>query len=257
VDTRLLIQLSDVHLVPNGTLRPGVDPLENLDRALARLSSASSRPDAVVLTGDLADKGDAVSYRLLRERMDRLAVELATTIVFVPGNHDDRANFRRELLGQGDEGDHELTIDQVHWLGGLRLVTLDTVIPGVDDGCLRAEQLRWLSEELAIAAPEGTVVALHHPPITSPIRPMAAIALARPEGLEEVIAGSDVCLVLAGHNHHASGGLLGRVPVWVGPALAYSSDPLSEDTFVGLRGSAFTRVDLSAGRPLVTVVPVA
>jgi hypothetical protein len=85
---------------------------------------------------------------------------------------------------------------------------------------------------------------------------MAGMALAHPERLSAVIEASDVCLVLAGHNHHASAGMLGRVPVWVGPALSYRSDALVEDSYVGLSGSAFSRIDILDHRPLVTVVPV-
>jgi hypothetical protein len=50
--------------------------------------------------------------------------------------------------------------------------------------------------------------------------------------------------------------MLRKVPVWVGPALSYRSDPLVEDRYVGLLGSAFSRIDVIDGRPLVTFVPV-
>jgi len=85
---------------------------------------------------------------------------------------------------------------------------------------------------------------------------MAGMALARPGDLGGVLSESDVCLVVAGHNHHATSGMLGAIPVWVCPALAYRSDPLVEDEFVGLPGSGFTRIDIRDRRPLVTVVPV-
>ncbi|HXY46177.1 MAG TPA: metallophosphoesterase, partial [Acidimicrobiales bacterium] len=206
---------------------------------------------------DLANSGDPIAYALLRERAQWLSDAIETNFVFTPGNHDDRASFRRHLLGR-DAGDGAATepIDQVHWFGALRVISLDTVIPGVDDGNLSDDQLHFLRRQLADPAPGGTVLALHHPPISSPIRPMAGMALARPERLAAVIEGTDVCLVLSGHNHHASAGLLGRIPVWVSPALSYRADALVEDRFVGLPGSAFTRIDLLDGRPLVTVVPV-
>jgi hypothetical protein len=85
---------------------------------------------------------------------------------------------------------------------------------------------------------------------------MAALALAEPERLASAIEGSDVCLVIAGHNHHASSGILAGVPVWAAPSLCYRSHPLVEDAYVPLPGSAFTRIDVVDGRPLVTVVPV-
>jgi len=256
VSRHLLFQLSDLHLVAAGWLRPGVDPLENLDRAIELIVTSPSRPDGVLLTGDLADTGDATAYGLLLERVERLSAATGAGAVFIPGNHDERATFGRRLLGREQPDGSDTPIDQVHWFGELRVISLDTVIPGVDDGRLRDEQLSFLRDELATPAPDGTVLALHHPPVSSPIRSLAGMALAHPEGLADVISGTDVCLVVAGHNHHASAGMLGQVPVWVGPALSYRCDVLVEDEYVGLPGSAFTRIDVIDHEPLVTVVPV-
>lgn len=256
VKRHLLFQLSDLHLVRDGRLQSGADPLSNLDRAIDLIAASPSRPEGILLSGDLADGGDPAAYRLLRERVERLSAVTGARAVFLPGNHDDRDAFRRHLLGaEAPDGD-ALPIDQVHWFGELRVISLDTVIPGVDDGALSEAQLSWLRDELATPAPDGTVLALHHPPISSPIRSMAGMALAHPERLAGAIEGSDVCLVVAGHNHHASAGALGTVPAWVGPALSYRADALVEDRYVSLPGSAFTRIDVVDRRPLVTFVPV-
>ena len=96
---------------------------------------------------------------------------------------------------------------------------------------------------LETPAPLGTVLVLHHPPVPSPIRPMTAIALDDPTLLTRAIAGSDVVLILAGHNHHGTLGMLGPTPVWVSPAVAYRADVMSEDEFRGLTGSAFSRIE--------------
>ncbi len=257
VGRHLLFQFSDLHLLARGRLPSGADPLENLDRAIDLIAESSSRPEGTVLSGDLADAGDPVAYGLLRERIERLRAVTEAPVISIPGNHDDRGAVRSQLLAEGSPaGSGSDPIDQVHWFGGLRLISLDSVIPGSDAGALNPAQLQWLSDELDIPAGDGTVLALHHPPIGSPIRSMAGMALARPEELAEVVDGSDVCLVVAGHNHHASAGMLGSVPVWVSPALSYRSDPLEEDDYVGRIGSAFSRIDLVDGHPLVTFVPV-
>ncbi len=137
------------------------------------------------------------------------------------------------------------------------MITLDTTIPGSDAGSLDGEQLEWLRTVLGTPAPLGTVLVLHHPPVPSPIQPMSAIALDNPALLRQAIAGSDVALILAGHNHHGSLGMLGPTPVWVGPAVAYRADVMNETEFRGLQGSAFTRIDIVDKQPLVTMVPVA
>jgi hypothetical protein len=45
--------------------------------------------------------------------------------------------------------------------------TLDTSVPGYHHGEISGRQLDWLADELATPAPDGTILALHHPPIPS------------------------------------------------------------------------------------------
>lgn len=253
MESHMLLQLTDLHLVASGALRPGVDPLANLDIAVELITSSASRPEAIILTGDLVDGGDPASYALLRQRTDIIRAATGAQVVFMPGNHDDRRAFRECLL---DTEPSDAPIDQVHWLGGLRVISLDTVIPGSDGGSLTSPQLDWLGSLLATPAPDGTILALHHPPADSPIVPMAAIGLADRDRLESVIEGSDICLVIAGHNHHAGSAMFGRIPLWMGPALAYTADTMTEERFVGRPGSAFSRIDVCERKTLVTVVPV-
>lgn len=257
MERHLLLQFSDLHLVPGARVRQFSDPLANLDRAIELITASAIRPEGILLTGDLADTGDPHAYRLLRERIDRLTTATGASAVFLPGNHDERSGFREHLVPASPRGGVPgVPIDQVHFFGGLRVISMDTTIPGDDAGALSDAQLDWLRDELTTPAPDRTVLALHHPPISSPIEPMARLALADPERLQAVVDGSDVCLVVAGHNHHASAGMLGGVPVWVSPALSYGSDGLVGAAYVAVTGSAFTRIDVIDGRPLVTVVPV-
>ncbi len=251
----LLLQLSDLHLVADGELPgSGADPLANLEAAVEQIGGSGARPEAIVLTGDLADRGEPAAYVMLRRRIEALCDTVGAEAVYLPGNHDDRAEFRRHLL---DEEGSDDPIHQVRWFGDLRLLTLDSVVPGDDAGRLEPSELEWVERELASAtAPDGTILALHHPPVRSPIVSMADIGLAEPEALERLIEGTDVCLVICGHNHHASAGAVGSVPVFVAPALAYLSDPMVEGTFVRHAGSAFGRIDLINRKPLISVVQV-
>jgi hypothetical protein len=136
------------------------------------------------------------------------------------------------------------------------VVLLDSVVEGEDFGALDDETLAFLSDAIGSPAPDGTVLALHHPPIPSPVRPMASIMLDRPERLAEAIEGSDVRLVLAGHNHHGMMGALGSVPVWVSPATAYEMDVLSRDAIHGVAGASISQVDLREGDTRVSTIRV-
>ncbi len=248
-----LIQVSDTHLTPGRDLFHGVHPGDNLRAGLGMLSEAGIVPDLLVLTGDLANTGDPECYEELRAVVAGFVDNGGTTVVYLPGNHDLRPEFRRHLLGQeASDG----PINQVHWRGGLRVVSLDTVVPGDEAGALAAETLAFLRDALSTVAPDGTVLALHHPPIPSPVEPMARIMLHHPEQLGEAIVGSDVRVVLCGHNHHDALGSVAGVPVWVSPSSAYRIDILSRDKVHGVPGCAFSQIDLYEGGTTATVIPV-
>lgn len=250
--SHLLVQISDVHLTASGWLTPGVRPRDNLLSGLRLLDEAAIRPDVFLLTGDLADAGDGDCYDDLGRILAAAARQSGASVVYLPGNHDDRETFRRRLLGGSGAG----PVNQTHWREGLRIIALDSTIPGEDGGALDEGTLGYLRSELTAPAPDGTVVALHHPPIPSPIEPMSRLALRDPGRLRDAIAGSDVRLILCGHNHHEALGTLGAVPVWVSPASAYRLDTASTRTFRGIPGTAFSRIDLSDDGPRVTVIPV-
>ena len=49
--------------------------------------------------------------------------------------------------------------------GDWRLIGLDTLLPGAEEGYLSPDQLDWLSAELAAFVDMPTVIFLHHPPV--------------------------------------------------------------------------------------------
>jgi 3',5'-cyclic AMP phosphodiesterase CpdA len=255
VRSYLLVQLSDIHLTISGIGPHGARTRDNLRAALREAGAAGLRPDVFLLTGDLADAGEGPCYDDLAAIIAGAAGAAGASVVYLPGNHDDRDEFRRRLLGDG--GSPGAPVNQTHWRDGLRIIALDSTIPGEDAGALDDQTLRYLRSELATQAPDGTIVALHHPPIPSPVEPMARIALRDPGRLRDAIAGSDVRLVLCGHSHHEAFGMLGATPVWVSPATAYRLDVTSTGAFRGVPGTAFSGIRLDGeDGPVVTVYPV-
>jgi hypothetical protein len=85
---------------------------------------------------------------------------------------------------------------------------------------------------------------------------MSRLRLRNPDDLRSAIAGSDVRIVISGHNHHEAAGSIGSVPVWVSPSSAYRADVTKSDVFRGIPGSAFSRIDLVDAELVVTVVTV-
>jgi 3',5'-cyclic-AMP phosphodiesterase len=252
-DRRTVVQISDVHVVGAGRLYDAVDPLANLAAVLDLVDSLAVPPDAVIFSGDLADRGDAEAYRRFRATAAPFLARWDVPAVYLPGNHDVRGPFREHLLGLAPTDD---TIDSVTWADGLRIVALDSTIPDASGGDLRREQLVWLADVLAAPAPLGTILVMHHPPIPGPIEVMNEIGLRGPERLADVVAGTDVAIIVAGHTHHTSGGSLAGIPVWVGTATAYQMDVPSgvNDIIRGRAGSAFSRIEVTGGVAVATNV---
>jgi Icc protein len=200
----LLVQLSDPHI---GADWGGGDPVGMLAAAVASARRVVPHPDAVLLSGDLADHATDGEYEQVRE----LLAPLEAPLYVVPGNHDDRRALRRHFGVPGADGEPvQYTAD----LGPLRLVVLDTTQPGEEPGALDAERLAWLAATLAAAPDAPTVLALHHPPLATGIPGIDKVGLvpADRQALAEVVeAHPQVRRIVAGHMHRAvSGELAGR-----------------------------------------------
>lgn len=219
---RVILHLSDTHLLgADRLLGDRYDTAQHLRRTLAAAEATGVRPDAVVFTGDLTDLGEPEAYRALRAEVEPWAARLGAPVIWVAGNHDERPALRRELL---DGEPTEAPVTGVWNLGGLRLIALDSTVPGWHHGDLDAEQLAWLRTELAEPAPLGTILALHHPPLPTHIPFFDILELRDQPGLADVVRGSDVRSILAGHLHYSTSGTFAGIPVSVAAASCYTMD---------------------------------
>jgi Icc protein len=251
-----IAHLSDPHLLAGGRLQYGaVDTEAGLARALERLAAVDPAPQALVLTGDLADRAEPAAYARLRELVEPAAEAMGAVVVWVMGNHDERAPYARGLFDSDDDGPQ----DRVHEVDGLRIVALDTSVPGYHHGDLTDAQLEWLADVLATPAPHGTLLAMHHPPLPLPmLRAAELIELHEQHRLAAVVEGTDVRGILSGHLHFSTWSTFAGVPVSVASASCYTSDPAPVERFVsGVDGSqAFTMVHAYADRLVHTIVPL-
>jgi 3',5'-cyclic AMP phosphodiesterase CpdA len=137
----------------------------------------------------------------------------------IPGNHDDRDALREAFAdhpGVGAARDH---VRYAAECGPLRLLLCDTLLPGSDGGRMDEERRAWLATALEDERP--TLVAMHHPPISTGITEFDAIGL--PAGDVDALAGllrgrPHVLRVAAGHIHRVIASAIGRVPVVVAPS---------------------------------------
>jgi 3',5'-cyclic AMP phosphodiesterase CpdA len=207
-----VIQLSDLHL---GAAWPAGDPVRALAAAVAAVNAFPARPEAVLVTGDLAELAAPEAYEAAREELSRLRAPFHV----LPGNHDDRGLLRRAfaLAGEGAEP-IQYSLD----LGPLRIVILDTVVPGSDGGALDGGRLAWLESELGREPGRPTLIAMHHPPLQTAVRVWDEIALASVDrdALEQLVAASpQVVGLIAGHLHRAVFSQLAGRPVVAIPSV--------------------------------------
>lgn len=241
----LLLHFSDTHFVADGLLYGGVDGRKRLAQLFTEILRSGVRPDALVFTGDLTDTGDPRAYGALRDVVEPFAERLGAPALWLMGNHDRRAVLRTELLGEPPE---DTPLDRSYRLGGLRVITLDTSVPGHHHGELDDAQLAWLEAELSQPAPEGSILALHHPPIPM-VQDLAVLTeLRRQDRLAGVVAGTDIRLILGGHVHFPSSSLFAGIPVSVASSTCYTQDLNVE--VGGIRGR-----DGAQGFNLVHVYP--
>jgi 3',5'-cyclic AMP phosphodiesterase CpdA len=222
-----LVQLSDMHVCKPGQLFCGrIDTAAYVRRAVQAVMRLRQVPDAVVITGDLCDVGRAAQYSHLAE----LLAPLSMPVYLLPGNHDDRDQLRRsfpQFTYLGGSGFVQYSVK----VNGLRLLVLDTCVPGHDHGTLDAERLEWLEAKLAACAGEPVVIAMHHPPFRTLIAHMDDIGL-REGGpaLEALVARHpNVERVICGHLHRAIdvrfGGTIASTSPSTGHQMALALDP--------------------------------
>ncbi|MGW3244421.1 metallophosphoesterase family protein [Streptomyces sp. NPDC001070] len=251
-----ILHISDIHIGPHDAPDSrGINARESLRRMLTDLAAVPG-VDAVVVSGDVADDGSPEAYTAAREMVREFARRKRAPVIFCTGNHDERGAFAK-VLGSGhlDADGDDLAAAVAHSpqgeraaasiIGGHRFITLDSLVPGQVYGRVGARQLDWLRAVLAVPAPRGSVVVLHHPPITLDVEIQQALGLQNSAELADAVRGTDVRLILCGHFHLQLFGHLASIPVWVTAGVLSRIDLTAPPgTERAVRGASATLVDL-------------
>jgi Icc protein len=207
----LIAHLSDPHVRAGAA---GAETAMGLHRALGRLLSLDRRPDCVVITGDLVEKGLDEQYDML---VDVLG-DFPLPVHLVTGNHDDPKLLATRfagtpLLGGGDGVTYAVDYDDAV------VVALHSPEPNGPGGVLGGEQLAWLDSTLARRPDTPALVALHHPPTRMGIPFLDGMGLKDAAAFGEVLARHpQVIRVLAGHIHRTVTATFAGIIVSVAPS---------------------------------------
>lgn len=148
-------------------------------------------PDALIVTGDLADMGFRQEFKVAQRLISRMDVE---NVMVLPGNHDARnvgdTHFE-EFFG---ERSTELMFKGVHVLG------LDSSEPDLDNGRVGRHQYRWIENKFSDPS-EFKLVALHHHLLPVPGTGRERNIVYDAGDFLQVLTGSGCDMVMCGHKH--------------------------------------------------------
>jgi 3',5'-cyclic AMP phosphodiesterase CpdA len=196
----IFAQISDLHVTaPGRACMNRVDTAGLLGACVARLAELDPAPELVIASGDLVDLATPEEYAHLRA----LLAPLAMPIYVIPGNHDDREHLRIAFADQPylpRAGFLQYVVDA----GPLRLVFLDTLVPGDDGGELCPARLAWLADRLAEAPDRPTVIVMHHPPFLTGVANLDDMGLLGADDVARLLAHCPhVERILCGHLHRS------------------------------------------------------
>lgn len=213
-----LIQLSDTHILPPGELLyKSIDTASHLRETIYKINCMRPKPDVVLITGDLVDRGDLPSYQHFLE----LIKPLKMPVYVIPGNHDNPDIMKQAFSGTlnfpANDNTFQYAVEHLPY----RILALNsrsegTELPGFDD-----QRLDWLSNQLE-RSDQPVLIALHHPPMTTGIELIDMGGSEWFQGIKSVLAKHDqVRLVICGHCHTDLTGRIGQVPVYMAPATSH------------------------------------
>lgn len=197
----LIAQITDMHIRPSGTKAYGVvDTEAMLRQAVASILAQPRQPDVVVASGDLTDCGLSEEYELLRDILRLLPMP----VYVIPGNHDRRDTLRAVFAADGylprDGAFLHYTIEDLP----LRLIALDTVVPGKGHGEMDAARLAWLDARLGEQPDRPTLVFMHHPPFPTGLQHMDSINCRNGAAMAELVRRyPNVERIACGHHHRS------------------------------------------------------
>jgi len=194
----LIAQITDLHVtVPGQSPGAGVDSAANLARVVAAINGLDPQPDVVIASGDLVEWGTEAEYRRLRDLLGSLRAPFRLMV----GNHDDRRALVR-VFPASTPAKEAHGLQQAVEVGSLRLILLDSLVPGTQAGTLGAQRLAWLDEQLMREATRPTMVFVHHPPIEMGVPPVDDSRLLDAGALAAVVGRHrNVVRVACGHLH--------------------------------------------------------
>ena len=130
----LTAQISDIHIPRKNTKTYGIAPMAgNLAFCIDHLiQHLWAKPYLVLAIGDIISTGHAEEFNHAANLLNRFEMPFYV----IPGNHDDRDILRLTFAKQACPVESEGKIDYVIEDSDLRLIALDSTLPGSPGGVI-------------------------------------------------------------------------------------------------------------------------
>ena len=219
------IQLTDIHLPADETeILYGIN-IHSIVYRIAESISQIKDLDCIIITGDIANKGDYDAYISL----DRTFKDIKTPILWLQGNHD----FSEVMLQVSTKV--KIQADKCFIIKNTKFILLQSVMRDEDDlsmnkarGYLFDYEMSFLKRELDENNFENCVIALHHPPVLSNSWADRRILDNRLEFIALLEQYQKVTVVLYGHQHIAQLTILNDINYISSPPASYHYNPNGE-----------------------------
>ena len=154
----LIAQITDTHVGFEAEAGEEEFNFLRFRMTIDHLLAQSVLPDLLILSGDIADKGQPESY----ERVKRAVANCPFPVHVMTGNHDHRENL---LTAFPDCRTANGFAQYVLEVKGLRGICLDTLEHGRHGGAFCELRAAWLKHQLNEAPETPTLIVMHHPPV--------------------------------------------------------------------------------------------
>ena len=251
----IFIHLTDLHVGNPDVADDHLfsDTAATLARVLKLIGSMDPKPQFIIASGDLTNRGDADSYRHLKTVM--AATDLP--VVYAIGNHDTRAGFYEGMLERSTDLDAPYDHEQV--IAGVHVITLDTTTPGQIGGSIEPEQFAWLETALDSHPELPKLIVAHHAPALGDAPPWdhwRTIEFNQSQTLAALLKGRNVLAILSGHIHHDRFSVWHGIPVIVGMGQHAATDILTTDVLRMVEGSSFGIGTIRSSGLTIALVPL-
>ena len=213
------LHLSDLHLCSSPeAIIYGVNPYENLQKAIEKIQAMKDSIDLCVITGDISNDGSEESYELA----DKALSVLPFPVYVTNGNHDNYHNLMEHRHAK-------LLSKPIMSLQGIDFLFLNSIALAEDGsnrskGFLNDHELERVKKVKDQKNP--TILLMHHPVLASSSWMDRRILINRKDLISIVTSIPQIVAVLSGHNHYSFQNRLGPCFYSTSPSISTSYNPL-------------------------------